>query len=707
MPPMRSLWLIPSVLWQVPAAQAQSQQNATIVARAIEQAPNAVTVAYIAQNAEPTVYDQQRRPELAGKSLREIAAIHCGSDQPGYLDALRSLNPQLPSLPAPGPVGAQAYQIKWPACLRVDNNLTAEYQIQPADTLTSIKQKFTGSGVYSPSALNRFFSLSGLKVSDSHRLVPGRTIKIPLGTSETILVPTTVNAIAFAAQVQALAGDRVVATANVEGSGSIIGPVEFRQPEDHIGATQGTFDPCPGDDPNGTYPFKASEVSAAYLFTRQQLDTSVAPVTAVVVDNGFFGVPCDPMRCPVMAGDRVADVSRFPRKLFDTLQFDPRSGFGPVLSGTKINPLNYWNRKPDGRYFGSADVDAVSGHGTHVAGLVIGGPRFETFRAAFDGEANKSWLKLVIANLANGRDVLLPGMDRDLADMLGAIEGRRIVNMSVAFNARPGSIIGNTIRDAILQDSGSLFVVAAGNDGGNLEGDNLDLYPANLGGVDNNVITVASADGLADGRLALSSFTNRSARYVDIAAPGCRILSWLDGQQPAAEVSGTSQATPIVSFAAAMLSSLWQASPQRIKSRLLYSGDLLPLPTDRLAVRSQSTLNIAKALTFTFDRIEFERDSARRVLLGRLKPIDGLKCQDGSVIAATNLRAAKRQADRGMVFFRTRNAGGLSICPGQFEGGEAIDFVPLYEVKAGTIAPAPLLEKPLSPSEIVEIVQAK
>tara|TARA_B100000678_G_scaffold262950_1_gene245460 strand:- start:3080 stop:5227 length:2148 start_codon:yes stop_codon:yes gene_type:complete len=672
----------------------------TLVARAIDRAPQAEAVAFVAANAKATTLDPARTPKAATMSMREIAVAQCGSLQDGYLDAVQRRNPDIAVAPDARP-GMAAYTIKWPACLFVAEAAKIPYTIRKGDTLTEIKARATGTEASSRSDLAKFFNGSGVTLAQARTLQEGKVITLSRATAPTVLVSETLDAATFADRITQLT--RGAVRADAERAGVIIGPVRFAEPGS-IGSTQNTFAPCSRGDGAG-YPFDAAAVDAAYKWSRAAISGSVDKVTVVIVDNGFFGAPCGPDGCPQIVDGRVAESPRFPRKLFDTVQFDRRSGFGPTLSGTGINPLNYWNRKGDGSYFGATDVDPVSGHGTHVAGLALGGPTFVPYRSHFDGTAGKFWLTLVIANLGNGSRALLPGTDRDLGDMLRQIDGRKIVNMSVAFNARPGTWVGDNIKAAIEREVMTLFVAAAGNDGGSLESDDRDLYPANLGGAERNVLTVASLDD-AGGLATLSQFSNRSEKYVDIAAPGCRIESWLDADGDPQQVSGTSQATPLVTFGAALLSSVWESEPLKIKNRLLYSGDLLEDAADRAAIRSRSALDIPQALTWTVDRVTFGQGDSTRTLLGTAKYLPTLTCANGADVASDNLKAVKRAKDGATWIFGTRASGELRICPAGPIGG-SMQFIPLEEVEPQGIRAIPTDPVDIAIADITDLVRAK
>ena len=106
-----------------------------------------------------------------------------------------------------------------------------------------------------------------------------------------------------------------------------------------------------------------------------------------------------------------------------------------------------------------------------------------------------------------------------------------------------------------------LFVIAAGNDG--MDNDITGVFPANINA--KNTITVAATH---DDK-SLASFSNYGKTTVDIAAPGVAIRSTVPGDEYLS-VSGTSQATPFVSRAAAMIKdSNPSLSPSQIKKILM------------------------------------------------------------------------------------------------------------------------------------------
>ncbi len=176
-----------------------------------------------------------------------------------------------------------------------------------------------------------------------------------------------------------------------------------------------------------------------------------------------------------------------------------------------------------------------------------------------------------------------------------------VVNLSL----KVVEISGQRIHDSINKKKSVLFVVAAGNS--LPEGRNISLsriMPAALGGpAVENVITVAAVD--ATGQLA--KFSHYSEKYVDIAAPGCGVpvVTW-DATREAVtttRLSGTSMATPLVSFVAAQLKGQSQISDlARVKRRIVASADYEPKLEKK--VLNAGSLNVAKALAFRFDVVE-------------------------------------------------------------------------------------------------------
>ncbi|MEN9611484.1 MAG: hypothetical protein RLZZ628_2298 [Bacteroidota bacterium] len=166
-----------------------------------------------------------------------------------------------------------------------------------------------------------------------------------------------------------------------------------------------------------------------------------------------------------------------------------------------------------------------------------------------------------------------------------------IMNLSLSYKGKRAysqqSLLKKVIDTAGICKN-MLFVVAAGNNGVNLDANTDSTYfPAYFNS--NNMIVV-----MADSAGKKPSFSNYGTTSVDIAAPGFQIKSTLkDGW---GTMTGTSMATPFVTATAAILgtySSVWSYSA--IKAAIL-NFTTLPNPTWAPYNSSKKTLNIPAIL---------------------------------------------------------------------------------------------------------------
>jgi subtilisin family serine protease len=210
--------------------------------------------------------------------------------------------------------------------------------------------------------------------------------------------------------------------------------------------------------------------------------------------------------------------------------------------------------------FAADDNDPMdqNGHSTHVAGTIaaVGGNA--------QGVAGLCW---------DGQIMALRAFDAEgngtVADVIEAMQYARVKGAKVVNASYAGADFSQAEYDAIslLNGSGMLMVVAAGNEGA--DNDRLPSYPA---GYDlPNIIAVAATDG--NDRLAF--FSNFGPATVHVAAPGDSILSTYVGNDYAFG-SGTSMAGPHVSGLAALV---WNENPgltaSQVKGRILDGVDRL------------------------------------------------------------------------------------------------------------------------------------
>ncbi|WP_067807305.1 S8 family serine peptidase [Actinomadura formosensis] len=240
-----------------------------------------------------------------------------------------------------------------------------------------------------------------------------------------------------------------------------------------------------------------------------------------------------------------------------------------------------------------ADVRDHLGHGTHVAATVAGSGAASHGR--YRGVAPGA--RLAIGKVLDGEGVgydsgILAGMD-----WAARTVHAKVVNMSLGGTDERGLDPVEQAVNTLSRRTGTLFVVAAGNEG-----------PAAA-----TVDSPASADaalavGAVDGRGRLAGFSSRgprkgdSAVKPDITAPGVGIISaWAKGT-PAADpvgtsyrrASGTSMATPHVAGAAAIVA---QRHPgwtgEQIKAALMNTAK----PTAAPFLRGAGLVDLAHAVS--------------------------------------------------------------------------------------------------------------
>ncbi len=249
-----------------------------------------------------------------------------------------------------------------------------------------------------------------------------------------------------------------------------------------------------------------------------------------------------------------------------------------VDSGVKVDHPDLAGRLLPGFDFldGAGDVTDLNGHGTQVSGVIAADANAIGTVGVAPG-ASVEPLRILDAQGVGTTADSASAFDR------AGTEGIRIVNASISA-ARPTTVE----LLAIQRHPDTLFVVAAGNDGQDLDATTTRSYPCSY--AEPNVICV----GASDWNDRPARYSNRGRLSVDLFAPGDTIYS-TSVKASYAYMNGTSAAAPMVAGTAALLAGARpELTPLEIKQRLLDTVDH-PAALDGLSV-SGGRLNAAAAL---------------------------------------------------------------------------------------------------------------
>jgi hypothetical protein len=256
----------------------------------------------------------------------------------------------------------------------------------------------------------------------------------------------------------------------------------------------------------------------------------------------------------------------------------------------------------DKRYPGfptTAGSYAHRAHGTHVAGLVLGG-----LQGTRLDELVRQRVQLRIINIVS-RDVY-PGptgapvetFSIPMTNLMEALSyARRDPPIPILSITVETTTLMNTFREAFATGD-YLAVVAAGNSGRDIDID--PSYPASFrSDYPRRFLTVAAT--VPSGSLA--TFSNRGNGSVDIAAPGCEVRSLLPDRKRG-PMTGSSQAAPLVAFTAALLYAEG-LNLQEVRNRIRTSARTVPdLLESGLATGGM--LDVAKALSIYEDLVTID-----------------------------------------------------------------------------------------------------
>jgi hypothetical protein len=205
----------------------------------------------------------------------------------------------------------------------------------------------------------------------------------------------------------------------------------------------------------------------------------------------------------------------------------------------------------------------ATNHGTHVGGLLA-----SNYAGALGllPDAKICWLEL------GNPPVPLP--DQITQQNSNAL---RVINVSQEFLDNSYDWLKGQLGIEGAALNSKLFVVAAGNDGLDLNSDtNVKAPVAWLHQFGNNILSVSATD--MEHKLLFKSpgsyRVNYGVKYVDLLAPGYEIYSSTEKNAYAA-TTGTSQAAPLVTATAALLAKIvgGAVDPSLLKGRLIYTAD--------------------------------------------------------------------------------------------------------------------------------------
>lgn len=249
------------------------------------------------------------------------------------------------------------------------------------------------------------------------------------------------------------------------------------------------------------------------------------PVTISIHDTGYDGAPVNP-----------ANHTLFQTKMWKNL---PETG--PGFKNRSDEDSNAYTDDAYGWDFTLETPDPLdmNDHGTHVTGIPA---QILNINAA----TSVSLMPLqALDQTGNGLlwD-LIESVDYALAKQV------RVMNMSIAYLGVPSTSPG--VLESMFDfaktyiPGGTLFVVAAGNDGIDLDtvSGAYRYYPAQF--ASDNMIVVGAEDCGGN----MPAFSNRGVNTVDITAPGVDIFSTVTNNLYAL-MSGTSMSAPFVATAAA------------------------------------------------------------------------------------------------------------------------------------------------------------
>jgi hypothetical protein len=571
------------------ASSAWADMPAQVTLRATSALPDDV-IRTIAELAIP-----EKLTIPAAQQPEDVLRTYCGSLTNTYIEQLLKLNPDLMLVKSP-----TDREIKAPACAKWSRD--TKVTVLEGDTINSVIEREIGlksGSILKPCAVGEQSSRCGKSLyqmtassnpgMNLQNLQPGTTLTLPNVTFATTLKidPTkwrdaadAITAIKKSLDESTPAGTAAPALAvrPADTGIKLVGPVKLSSAE-----------PTSCNGSNGTdpqrWPFDTAALSAALIRTvpiaKATLNQVLTPSVINVVDTGVTNLLQD--YPPQMLAKNGREI---PANAID----DEKNTYIDDVYG--INTRRTGDIEPDQDY-------EFWHHGTDVAALASG-RRLLTLYADIGDLVRIRPVNVVqeVTSASDGtgsRQFEIP--DGSLIESVRFVASKgEIANLSIESSLPLDSIV-----DIAKSSKNFVLIVAAGNGSAPL-GDSAKttFYPAVYGGegeLRDQAITVAAHDG--DNHL--TTFSNKGARYVDIAAPGCALSS---GNANAPYLDGTSFAAPLVSFTVAIMKAFGLSNPKEIKDRLYAASDYVPDLKD--TVRSSGVLNIAKSIALFDDVAQVE-----------------------------------------------------------------------------------------------------
>ncbi len=239
-------------------------------------------------------------------------------------------------------------------------------------------------------------------------------------------------------------------------------------------------------------------------------------------------------------------------------------------------------------YAGNDDTSDGAGHGTVIAS-VIGAPAGNGGYVGIAPEARL--LPVKVLGGSSGQDwsdaAVVRGVEYSLA------RGAKVINLSLGGLNTPIAGIARALADA--QRAGALVVIAAGNDGVDLDDPRYTESPDGFGLT--NTLTVANFTT----RNTLAADSNYGARHVQIASLGAVLWGDYPGSATGGYLGGSSAAAAAVSGVAALLLAADPAATAAQVRRAVIVGANTEVPALHGKVEANGLLSATGALTALAD----------------------------------------------------------------------------------------------------------